>query len=162
VIGSEGHGLSPAVRRRCDLFVRLPMRGAIDSLNAAVAGSILLFEILGQREADAGSPAAQTNLRRPGPAHAADKPGTRKARKPAVAPATAGDEASVVAAEPRPAAEPDEAAAAAAAADAAAAAADAPPKKRTRASFGKVKPAAKPEPAADPGAEADGPALLPD
>jgi len=49
VIGSEGHGLSPAVRRRCDLFVRIPMRGAIDSLNAAVAGSILLFEVLGQR-----------------------------------------------------------------------------------------------------------------
>ena len=55
VVGSEGHGLSPAVRRRCDLFVRLPMRGAIGSLNAAVAGSILLFEILGQR--DIGGPA---------------------------------------------------------------------------------------------------------
>ena len=44
VVGSEGHGLSPAVRRRCDLFVRIPMRGVIGSLNAAVAGSILLFE----------------------------------------------------------------------------------------------------------------------
>ena len=51
VVGSEGHGLSPAVRRRCDLFVRLPMRGAIGSLNAAVAGSVLLFEIVGQRDA---------------------------------------------------------------------------------------------------------------
>ena len=50
VVGSEGHGLSPAVRRRCDLFVRIPMRGAIGSLNAAVAGSILLFEALGQRD----------------------------------------------------------------------------------------------------------------
>jgi len=49
VIGSEGHGLSPAVRKRCDLFVRIPMRGSIGSLNAAVAGSILLFEVLGQR-----------------------------------------------------------------------------------------------------------------
>jgi 23S rRNA (guanosine2251-2'-O)-methyltransferase len=48
VVGSEGHGLSPAIRRRCDLFVRIPMRGAIGSLNAAVAGSILLFEVLGQ------------------------------------------------------------------------------------------------------------------
>ena len=28
VVGSEGHGLSPAIRRRCDLFVRLPMRGS--------------------------------------------------------------------------------------------------------------------------------------
>jgi 23S rRNA (guanosine2251-2'-O)-methyltransferase len=51
VVGSEGHGLSPAVRRRCDLFVRLPMRGAIGSLNAAVAGSVLLFEVVGQRVA---------------------------------------------------------------------------------------------------------------
>jgi 23S rRNA (guanosine2251-2'-O)-methyltransferase len=50
VVGSEGHGLSPAVRRRCDLFVRIPMRGSIGSLNAAVAGSILLFEALGQRD----------------------------------------------------------------------------------------------------------------
>jgi 23S rRNA (guanosine2251-2'-O)-methyltransferase len=50
VVGSEGHGLSPSVRRRCDLFVRIPMRGAIGSLNAAVAGSVLLFEALGQRD----------------------------------------------------------------------------------------------------------------
>ena len=44
VVGSEGQGLGPAVRRRCDLFMRIPMRGAIGSLNAAVAGSVLLFE----------------------------------------------------------------------------------------------------------------------
>jgi 23S rRNA (guanosine2251-2'-O)-methyltransferase len=60
VVGSEGHGLSPAVRRRCDLMVRIPMRGAIGSLNAAVAGSVLLFEALGQREPDA-RPAAPVN-----------------------------------------------------------------------------------------------------
>ena len=53
VIGSEGHGLAPAVRRRCDLMVRIPMRGAIGSLNAAVAGSVLLFEALGQRDPEA-------------------------------------------------------------------------------------------------------------
>ncbi|HYN70790.1 MAG TPA: hypothetical protein VEX41_11365, partial [Candidatus Eisenbacteria bacterium] len=46
-------GLGPAIRRRCDLFVRIPMRGSIGSLNAAVAGSILLFEALGQRDPDA-------------------------------------------------------------------------------------------------------------
>jgi 23S rRNA (guanosine2251-2'-O)-methyltransferase len=51
VVGSEGHGLSPAVRRRCDLVVRIPLRGAIGSLNAAVAGSILLFEAVAQRDA---------------------------------------------------------------------------------------------------------------
>ena len=49
VVGSEGRGLGAAVRRRCDLFVRIPMRGAVGSLNAAVAGSILLFEAVGQR-----------------------------------------------------------------------------------------------------------------
>ena len=50
VIGSEGQGLGPAVRKRCDLFMRIPMRGAIGSLNAAVAGSILLFEAVAQRD----------------------------------------------------------------------------------------------------------------
>lgn len=53
VVGSEGQGVGPVVRRRCDVFVRIPMRGAIGSLNAAVAGSILLFEALGQRDPDA-------------------------------------------------------------------------------------------------------------
>ena len=50
VVGSEGQGLGPAVRRRCDLFMRIPMRGAIGSLNAAVAGSVLLFEAVAQRD----------------------------------------------------------------------------------------------------------------
>ena len=49
VIGSEGRGLTPAIRRRCDLLVRIPMRGRISSLNAAVAGSVLLFESAAQR-----------------------------------------------------------------------------------------------------------------
>ena len=49
VVGSEGQGLGPAVRRRADLFMRIPMKGAVGSLNAAVAGSILLFEAVGQR-----------------------------------------------------------------------------------------------------------------
>ena len=54
VVGSEGQGLGPAVRRRCDVLMRIPMRGAIGSLNASVAGSILLFEAVAQR----GSPAS--------------------------------------------------------------------------------------------------------
>ncbi len=49
VVGSEGHGLSRLVRERCDLWIRLPMRGQIDSLNAAVAGSIALYEAWRQR-----------------------------------------------------------------------------------------------------------------
>jgi 23S rRNA (guanosine2251-2'-O)-methyltransferase len=52
VVGSEGQGLGPAVRRRCDVFMRIPMRGAIGSLNAAVAGSVLLFEAVAQRFPD--------------------------------------------------------------------------------------------------------------
>jgi tRNA(Leu) C34 or U34 (ribose-2'-O)-methylase TrmL len=50
VVGSEGQGLSPAMRRRSDIAVRIPMRGAIGSLNAAVAGSILLFAAVAQRD----------------------------------------------------------------------------------------------------------------
>jgi len=49
VVGSEGHGLSRLVRERCDLWIKLPMRGQIGSLNAAVAGSIALYEIVRQR-----------------------------------------------------------------------------------------------------------------
>ncbi|CAN5698537.1 hypothetical protein BH24CHL8_BH24CHL8_07550 [soil metagenome] len=54
VVGSEAHGLSGAVRRRLDGAVRLPMRGRVASLNAAVAGSVLLFEAASQREGVAG------------------------------------------------------------------------------------------------------------
>lgn len=49
VVGSEGQGIGPAVRRRLDLTVRIPMHGRIASLNAAVAGSVLLLEAAGQR-----------------------------------------------------------------------------------------------------------------
>ena len=54
VVGSEGQGISGAVRRRLDMVVRIPMRGKIASLNAAVAGSVLLLEAAAQR----GLPAA--------------------------------------------------------------------------------------------------------
>jgi 23S rRNA (guanosine2251-2'-O)-methyltransferase len=43
VVGSEGAGLSHLTREKCDLRVRLPMYGQVESLNAAVAGSIVLF-----------------------------------------------------------------------------------------------------------------------
>ena len=59
VVGSEGQGLGPAVRRRCDLLMRIPMHGVVGSLNAAVAGSVLLFEALAQRgTGDLGAPVA--------------------------------------------------------------------------------------------------------
>ena len=50
VVGNEGKGISRLVREHCDLLVSLPMRGQINSLNAAVAGSIVLYEALRQRE----------------------------------------------------------------------------------------------------------------
>jgi 23S rRNA (guanosine2251-2'-O)-methyltransferase len=43
VIGNEAQGLRRLVREKCDLLMRLPMDGQIDSLNAAVAGSIALY-----------------------------------------------------------------------------------------------------------------------
>lgn len=69
VIGSEGRGLAPPVRRRCDLLVRIPMHGHVGSLNAAVAGSILLFEAVGQRGgAAAAGPGARPAAADPGDA----------------------------------------------------------------------------------------------
>lgn len=49
VIGSEGAGLGRLVKETCDFLVRIPMLGAIESLNAAVAGGILLYEIVRQQ-----------------------------------------------------------------------------------------------------------------
>jgi len=49
VVGSEGEGLRPLVRKSCDRLLRLPMRGKIQSLNAAAAGSIALYLILRRR-----------------------------------------------------------------------------------------------------------------
>jgi 23S rRNA (guanosine2251-2'-O)-methyltransferase len=43
VIGTEGQGMRPLIRKSCDQLLQLPMRGNIESLNAAVAGSIALY-----------------------------------------------------------------------------------------------------------------------
>lgn len=42
VVGNEGKGLSRLAREKCDFCVTIPMKGAVDSLNAAIAGSIVL------------------------------------------------------------------------------------------------------------------------
>lgn len=49
VIGNEGDGISPLVRKNCDVMVNIPMRGRISSLNASAAASILLYEAVRQR-----------------------------------------------------------------------------------------------------------------
>jgi 23S rRNA (guanosine2251-2'-O)-methyltransferase len=43
VVGSEGEGIRPLVRQSCDFLLRLPMQGQVESLNAAVAGSVGLY-----------------------------------------------------------------------------------------------------------------------
>lgn len=51
VVGSEGKGLSASVRAKCQLLLRLPMSGHVDSLNAATAGTVALYEIVRQQRA---------------------------------------------------------------------------------------------------------------
>jgi 23S rRNA (guanosine2251-2'-O)-methyltransferase len=45
VVGSEGRGLRRLVGESCDFLVQIPMRGLVESLNAAVAGSLVLYEV---------------------------------------------------------------------------------------------------------------------
>jgi len=49
VVGNEGTGLSRLTRDKCDFVVRLPMVGQVESLNAAVAGSIVLYHVFTNR-----------------------------------------------------------------------------------------------------------------
>lgn len=50
VIGSEGQGMSRLVRETCDEILSIPMLGKVTSLNASVAGSVMLYEALRQRQ----------------------------------------------------------------------------------------------------------------
>ena len=49
IIGSEGKGMRRLTRENCDLLVKIPMVGKINSLNASVAGAVLMYEIFRQR-----------------------------------------------------------------------------------------------------------------
>jgi 23S rRNA (guanosine2251-2'-O)-methyltransferase len=49
VIGSEGKGIRPLLLKKCDFTVFIPLRGKISSLNTAVAGAVILYEILRQQ-----------------------------------------------------------------------------------------------------------------
>ena len=49
VIGAEGDGVSPLVKKNCDMTAAIPMRGDIDSLNASVAAGVLAYEAFRQR-----------------------------------------------------------------------------------------------------------------
>ena len=50
VVGSEGRGISRLVRESCDVLVKIPMLGKINSLNVSVAGAVLMYESLRQRQ----------------------------------------------------------------------------------------------------------------
>lgn len=49
VVGSEGKGMGRLTKEQCDFIVKMPMVGKINSLNASVAGSILMYESMRQR-----------------------------------------------------------------------------------------------------------------
>lgn len=50
VMGSEGQGIRPLVRKKCDFLISVPMKGEVASLNVAVAAGIILYGILGKWE----------------------------------------------------------------------------------------------------------------
>ena len=52
VVGSEGEGIRQLTRNKCDIILQLPMRGQIESLNAAVAGSVALYLAYLNRQQD--------------------------------------------------------------------------------------------------------------
>ncbi len=49
VIGSEGKGMSKLVRQNCDYLVSIPMMGKVNSLNASVSASIIMYELLDKK-----------------------------------------------------------------------------------------------------------------
>jgi len=52
VIGNESEGIRRLVRQNCDYLLKIPMRGHIESLNASIAGSIVLYEVFRQRRSE--------------------------------------------------------------------------------------------------------------
>lgn len=50
VIGNEGKGISPKVKKNCDFLVKIPMMGKVTSLNASVSTGIILYEVVKQKK----------------------------------------------------------------------------------------------------------------
>lgn len=51
VLGAEGKGMRRLTREQCDVLVKLPMQGKVESLNVSVATGVLLYEVIRQRSA---------------------------------------------------------------------------------------------------------------
>lgn len=49
LIGNEGNGLRPEIAELADIYIKIPMAGQVESLNAAIAASVLMFEVSRQR-----------------------------------------------------------------------------------------------------------------
>ena len=49
IIGSEGKGIRPLVKKNCDLLISIPQRGSLGSLNASAAGAVVMYEVFRQR-----------------------------------------------------------------------------------------------------------------
>ena len=49
VMGSEGRGIRPLIRKKCDVLISIPMKGKIDSLNVSVAAGMILYQILSKK-----------------------------------------------------------------------------------------------------------------
>jgi 23S rRNA (guanosine2251-2'-O)-methyltransferase len=64
VLGSEGDGLHELVRRTCDHLLRIPMAGAVSSLNVSAAGAIVMFEAARQRRTQKGAKPAEAAPRK--------------------------------------------------------------------------------------------------
>jgi 23S rRNA (guanosine2251-2'-O)-methyltransferase len=52
VVGSEGQGIRPLVKSRCDLLLAIPQEGHLNSLNASVAGAVALYELFRRRRSN--------------------------------------------------------------------------------------------------------------
>ena len=52
VIGAEGKGIRPLVKKKCDRLFSIPMKGPLSSFNASVSGGMILYEVLRQRSAE--------------------------------------------------------------------------------------------------------------
>jgi 23S rRNA (guanosine2251-2'-O)-methyltransferase len=50
VVGAEGKGIRPLVKKKCDRLFSIPMKGPVSSFNASVSGGMILYEVLRQRE----------------------------------------------------------------------------------------------------------------
>jgi 23S rRNA (guanosine2251-2'-O)-methyltransferase len=66
VLGREGAGLHDLVKKTCDHLLRIPMAGAVSSLNVSVAGAVVMYEAMRQRRrpADPKPPAAKSKVRK--------------------------------------------------------------------------------------------------